>query len=57
MDITKCAGQAGDGTQVCSSRENCLRYVAPISHWQSWADFWKAGDKCQEYLSLKHDKK
>lgn len=51
-DTAKCTGQAADGTNVCAYREACLRFKAPANERQRWADFWKAGDDCVQYLSI-----
>jgi len=51
-DTAKCKGQSPDGSQVCRSRDKCLRYVAPTNEYQAWADFWLAGDDCIECKSL-----
>jgi hypothetical protein len=51
-DTAKCKGEAPDGTNKCAYREACLRYAAPANERQVWADFWKSGDDCVQYLSI-----
>jgi len=51
-DTSKCAGQAPDGSKVCGYRETCLRFKAPANERQVWADFWKGGTDCPQYLSI-----
>lgn len=58
MDISKCSGRLTEGSEtiVCGKRENCHRYTAPASEWQSWmmvpaSDM--RGD-CEYYLPV-HD--
>ena len=48
----KCAGQESDGTRQCAYRNACARYVRPSGDSQRWADYWKAGDDCPQYISL-----
>lgn len=55
-DTAKCKGQAEDGTQVCAYREGCLRYMAPANERQLWADFWKSGVDCPQYLGIPKDR-
>jgi len=51
-DTAKCAGQAPDGSKQCAYRETCLRFAAPANERQVWADFWKGGVDCPQYLSI-----
>jgi len=52
-DLAKCLGQAPDGTMVCGYKERCKRYVMPVSEHQAWSEFWKGGDDCASYISIK----
>lgn len=48
-DITKCADS------YCPSRANCLRFVAPSSAEQSFADFGRqrrGASRCEDYLHV-----
>lgn len=51
-DKAKCAGQAPDGSQVCSDRGRCGRFLRPGGEYQVYYDFWKSGDSCQNYESV-----
>lgn len=50
-NFVKCAGQAEDGTMLCGYRTGCARYVRESATFQDWADFWKAGDDCPQYVT------
>lgn len=52
-DTSKCKGESPDGTNKCGYRDGCLRFVSKANERQVWADFWKSGDDCPQYLSLK----
>lgn len=48
-DKAKCQGQAPDGSQVCSDRGRCGRFLRPDGDRQAWGNYWKAGNDCQWY--------
>lgn len=50
-DITKCTGDNNDG-DVCSKREECWRYFAPCSEYQSFFLPPEMGEKCDYILEI-----
>lgn len=50
--IKKCKGQAKDGSQVCADRDVCFRYTKPDSERQEYENYWMAGDRCANSLSI-----
>jgi len=50
--IAKCKGQSPDGSQVCSDRGRCGRFLRPDGDRQAWGNYWKAGDSCQNYETV-----
>lgn len=51
-DTEMCKGEAPDGTMKCAYREGCLRYMAQPNDRQVWAEFYRGGDDCPQYLSM-----
>jgi len=45
----KCKGQAPDGSQICSDRNRCGRFLRPDAPGQLFEEHYRAGDRCQHY--------
>ena len=42
-DISMCSG--GD----CPRKDQCYRFTATPSEWQSWSDFYQSGEVCTDF--------
>lgn len=49
---SKCTGESPSKFFVCSTREQCARYMHPSGKYQAWRDFWMAGENCVHSLTI-----
>lgn len=50
--ISKCAGESPSKFFVCSTREQCARFMRPAGKHQAWSEYWLAGENCPHSLSM-----
>jgi len=51
VDFTKCKGEG------CCLKDQCYRYTAKASEWQSYFDPPQKGKKCEYFMEIKKVKK